>query len=146
MKYFSNNYLKYVCITAWKVAKYGVFSGPYFPAFELNTERYEVSLLIQSECGKIRTRKYSVFGYFSHSVFCCMKAWINIFLVLQILIVIIQTKIFPADVYLYLLKICAKFLGKLTRNQKVQGKKRPPMNKYTFIEVPNLYLKFWSTI
>ena len=33
------------------------FSGPYFPAFGLNTERYEVSLRIQSECGKIRTRK-----------------------------------------------------------------------------------------
>ena len=30
------------------------FSGLYFPAFELNTER---SLHIQSECGKIRTRK-----------------------------------------------------------------------------------------
>ena len=33
------------------------FSGPYFPAFGLNTERYEVSLRIQPECGKIRTRK-----------------------------------------------------------------------------------------
>ena len=31
-------------------------SGPYFPAFGLNTERYSVSLRIQSECGKIRTR------------------------------------------------------------------------------------------
>ena len=29
-------------ITAWKVSKYGVFSGPYFPAFSLNTERYFV--------------------------------------------------------------------------------------------------------
>ena len=28
----------YFC-TAWKVSRYGVFSGPYFPAFELNTER-----------------------------------------------------------------------------------------------------------
>ena len=26
--------------TAWKLIKYGVFSGPYFPAFGLNTERY----------------------------------------------------------------------------------------------------------
>ena len=41
--------------TAWKVSKYGVFSVPYFPAFGLNTERY-VSLRIQSECGKMRTR------------------------------------------------------------------------------------------
>ena len=33
------------------------FSGPYFPAFGLNTVRYSVVLRIKSECGKIRTRK-----------------------------------------------------------------------------------------
>ena len=33
------------------------FSGPYFPAFGLNTERYPVSLRIQSKCRKIWTRK-----------------------------------------------------------------------------------------
>ena len=33
------------------------FSDPYFPAFELNTERYSVFLRLQSECGKIRTRE-----------------------------------------------------------------------------------------
>ena len=43
------------------------FSGPYFPAFGLNTKRYEVSLRIQSECGKIRTRKNSEYGQFSRS-------------------------------------------------------------------------------
>ena len=35
------------------------FSGPYFPAFGLNMERYEVSLGNQSKCRKIRTRKTS---------------------------------------------------------------------------------------
>ena len=50
-----------------KVSKYGVFSGPYFPAFGPNTKRYGVSLRIQSEYGKIRTRKNAVFGQFSHS-------------------------------------------------------------------------------
>ena len=51
------------------MSKYGVFSGPYFPAFGLNTERYciTVSLRIYSEYGKIRTRKHSVFGHFSRS-------------------------------------------------------------------------------
>ena len=39
-----------------------------FPAFGLNTERYDVSLRIQSECGKIRARKKSIFGHFSRSV------------------------------------------------------------------------------
>ena len=33
------------------------FSVPYFPVFRLNTERYGVSLRIQSDCGKIRNRK-----------------------------------------------------------------------------------------
>ena len=48
-------------VTAWKVSKYGVFSGSYFPAFWLNTARYSVSLRIQSEGGKKRTRKNFVF-------------------------------------------------------------------------------------
>ena len=49
--------------------KYVVISGPYFPAFELNTERYEVSLRIQSESGKIQSRNNSVFGHFLRSDF-----------------------------------------------------------------------------
>ena len=32
------------------------YSGPHFPAFVLKTESCGVSLRIQSECGKIRTR------------------------------------------------------------------------------------------
>ena len=32
------------------------YSGPHFPAFGLNAERYFVSLLIQSERGKMQTR------------------------------------------------------------------------------------------
>ena len=53
--------------SAGKVSKYGVFSGPYFPALGLNTQRYSVSLRIHSECEKIRIRKNSVFGHF-HAV------------------------------------------------------------------------------
>ena len=62
--------------TAWKVPRYGVFSCPYFLAFGLNTERYRVSLRIQSEYRKIRTRKtpnadtfHSVLTRFFNSVF-----------------------------------------------------------------------------
>ena len=54
--------------TAWKVSKYGVFPSLYFSAFGLNTERYSVSLRIQSERGKIRTRINSKFGHFWRSV------------------------------------------------------------------------------
>ena len=39
-----------------KSVRFRSFSGPYFPVFGLNTERYGVSLRIQSECGKMRTR------------------------------------------------------------------------------------------
>ena len=41
------------CVKSVRIRSY---SGPYFPAFGLNTERYSASLRIQSECGKIWTR------------------------------------------------------------------------------------------
>ena len=44
---FNLHYVKSVCIRS--------YSGPYFPTFGLNTERYRVSLHIQSKCGKIQT-------------------------------------------------------------------------------------------
>ena len=39
-----------------KIIRIRDFSGSYFPAFGLNTERYSVSLRIRSECGKVQTR------------------------------------------------------------------------------------------
>ena len=63
----------------WKVSKYGEISGPYCPAFGLNKERYEVSLRIQSECGKIRTRKYSVFGHSSRSGSVILTHFMSLF-------------------------------------------------------------------
>ena len=53
--------------TGWKMSKYWVISGPYFPVFGLNTEIYSVNLRIQSEYRKIRTRNNSAFGHFSRS-------------------------------------------------------------------------------
>ena len=32
-----NKFVVFVFVTAWKVSKYGVFSGPYFSVFGLNT-------------------------------------------------------------------------------------------------------------
>ena len=71
-------------LTAWKMSKYKVFSGPYFPAFGLNTERYGVSLCIQSKCGKTRTRKNFVFGHFLRSVCVTCRSFLFDFL-LQII-------------------------------------------------------------
>ena len=44
---------------------------PYFLTFRLNTERYGVSLHIQSECGKIRTRKTPNTGTFNAVLKSC---------------------------------------------------------------------------
>ena len=41
------------CVKSVRIRSY---SGPYFPTFGLNTEGYSLSLRIQSEHGKIRTR------------------------------------------------------------------------------------------
>ena len=68
-------YIKYIYIHTYlhtshrvKGVQIRVFSGPYFPVFELKTDIYSVNLRFQSEYRKIRTRKNSVFGYFSRSV------------------------------------------------------------------------------
>ena len=45
-------YCKYHCVKSIRIRSY---SGSYFPAFGLNTERYGVYFRIQSECGKIGT-------------------------------------------------------------------------------------------
>ena len=70
------NLPKSIIITTWKESKYRVFSGPYFPAFRLNTER---------ECGKIRTRKKCVFGHFSRSVFIPFEIWLFLWYFFRIL-------------------------------------------------------------
>ena len=42
--------IRSIC-TAWKVSKYGVISGPYFPAFRLNMEIYSVFSPNTGKCG-----------------------------------------------------------------------------------------------
>ena len=41
------------CVESARIRGY---SGPYFPTFGMNTERYGVSLRMQFEFGKIRTK------------------------------------------------------------------------------------------
>ena len=62
-------FLSIQCNTnTWKVSKYGVFPGPYFPVLGLNREIYSVNLHIQTKYRKTLTRKKCVFGHFSCSV------------------------------------------------------------------------------
>lgn len=53
--------------TAGTACKYGVFSSLYFPVFELNSEIDRANLGIQSEFGKLQTKKNPAFEYFSLS-------------------------------------------------------------------------------
>ena len=39
-----------------KKCPYSEYSGQYFPAFGLNTKRYGISLRMQCECWKMRSR------------------------------------------------------------------------------------------
>ena len=41
------------CVKSVRIRSY---SGPHFPVFGVNTERYAVSFRIQSKCGKMRIR------------------------------------------------------------------------------------------
>ena len=53
MIYLDDPFLSPHCVKTVRIRSY---SGPCFPAFRLNAERYSVSLRIQPECAKIRTR------------------------------------------------------------------------------------------
>ena len=51
-------------ITAKNVLKYKLLFGPYFAVFVMNTQIYSVNLRVQSEYGKIWTRKNPYSGTF----------------------------------------------------------------------------------
>ena len=50
---YGQSFSRQHCVKSVSVRSY---SGPHFSAFGLNTEKYGLSLHIQSECGKMRTR------------------------------------------------------------------------------------------
>ena len=59
-KIHSEQFLKFLrifqwIIFAWKVSKYGVFSGPYFPVFGLNTKIYSVFIPNTGKYGPEKT-------------------------------------------------------------------------------------------
>ena len=45
------------------------YSGPHFPAFGLNTDRYYVSIRIQSDCWETADQNNSEYRHFSRSVY-----------------------------------------------------------------------------
>ena len=65
---------KFYGITAWKVSKYGVFSGPYFPAFRLNTEIYGVD---EGKYGPEKTPYLDTFAVCGHCNYSKSKQLAN---------------------------------------------------------------------
>ena len=53
---FYQTWLRHNCKYFVKYVRIRSYSGPHSPAFGVNTDEYSVSLRIQSECEKIRTR------------------------------------------------------------------------------------------
>ena len=65
-------------VTAWKVSRYRVFSGPYFTVFGLNTERYcmSISVLCMSMYKKCSFfRKFGVLCFLGWEMFVFLKIW-----------------------------------------------------------------------
>ena len=58
-----------IAITAWKVSKYGVISGPYFPLFGVNTEIYVFS----PNTGEYGSERTSYLGTFHAVNYCSFK-------------------------------------------------------------------------
>ena len=56
-----------VCRHCVKTVRIRSYSGPYFPAFGLNTDRSGLSLRIQSECSKNKDQVNFEYGHFSCS-------------------------------------------------------------------------------
>ena len=54
---FTASYTSIIKSALCEKCRFRSFSGPYFPAFGLNTEKYSLSRCVQYECGKIQTRK-----------------------------------------------------------------------------------------
>ena len=92
---------------------------PYFPTFALNMERYRVTLLIQSEFEKIRTRKTSTTDTFRALISLVESQLISLFLLM-----------FPF--HLHLLK-----------QQKTKGRKHNNYSQYLQI-MPFYSMKSWS--
>ena len=58
------NFTSQKTFTVWKVSKYGVFSGPYFPVFSLNTRNYgpEKTPYLDTFCTGCTQVYYQLFG------------------------------------------------------------------------------------
>ena len=78
--------------TAWKLSKYGDFSGPYFPAFELNTERRSISPYSVQMQENMDQKKLRIRTLFTQWLCCSFTVHAGIYLWLAIFLVYIGRK------------------------------------------------------
>ena len=55
-------------INAWKMSKYGSFSGTYFPVFELNTDIHSVNFRISPNAGKYGPEDLRIWTLFTQCI------------------------------------------------------------------------------
>ena len=86
---FSVNMCTVHCVKS-EVSKYGVFSGPYFPVFGLNTEIYFVftlcpyldtfhAVVIFQNISSCVWSRWTYFEIYSHLIFVFKTLWVQIF-------------------------------------------------------------------
>ena len=61
-------------LTVWKVSKYGVFSGPYFPLFRLNTEIYSKSPYSVGIQENTDQKKLCIWTLFTQCLLCARES------------------------------------------------------------------------
>ena len=71
----TNSYLSH-CVKSVRTRS---FSGPYFPAFGLNTKKTPYSLCFQSKCRKMQTRKIPNMGTFHAVPIICLNHFLTVY-------------------------------------------------------------------
>ena len=108
------------------------FSGPHFAVFGLNTEIYRVNLRIQSEFGKMQTRKTPNTDTF-HAVSVCFTYVMKPY---SPTMIIIAARISPANIYLFRVS-----------NRNTKKKKRCKICSKSTIKTPErLHFTLFSSV
>ena len=84
LQHYSKKKKKNLIITAWKVSKYGVFYGPYFPVFGL-VDLYERIIQILGKVGGVQYNWLKFYFYHINKISSIQNEYLKIILVLSIL-------------------------------------------------------------
>ena len=130
--------------------------SPHFPSFGLNTERYEVSLRIQSKCGKNVDQNNSGYRHFLRSAKEIESFWINLKVSKSVKSLLI---IFTPTISYFCRKVLKKIsIGDVEPDDTISAvsearllAKVIPVPEIKFCKPPtfminSLIFSFWSTI